>query len=82
MKKKIGIVSIIVKNREKSAPKINKILSKFAKVIMGRMGIPHIKKNLSVIVLVVNATSDEICSLTSKLQEIPEIEVNCTISKS
>ena len=44
MGKRLGFVGIIVHNRKKTAPLVNKILTEFGDLIIGRMGIPHVKK--------------------------------------
>jgi putative iron-only hydrogenase system regulator len=82
MEKRLGFVGIIIHNRKKEAPTVNNILTEFGSLVVGRMGIPHIKKELSVIVLIVNATTDEVGALTGKLGKINGVSVKSALSKA
>jgi len=75
MKKRLGFVGIVVEDRHVSAPKVNAVLTEFGDLIVGRMGIPHLDEECSVITLIVKATTDEVGSLTGKLGQIPGIAV-------
>ncbi|HHX58103.1 MAG TPA: CopG family transcriptional regulator, partial [Clostridiales bacterium] len=57
------------------------ILHEYNKIIIGRMGLPYKERNISVISIVVNATIDEISSLTGKLGQIKGVSVKAAISK-
>ncbi|MCK9603651.1 MAG: iron-only hydrogenase system regulator [Candidatus Omnitrophica bacterium] len=81
MDKRLGFVGIIIHNRKKAAPAVNGVLTEFAEMIAGRMGIPHVKKDLNVIVLIVDATTDEVGSLTGKLGKIEGVSVKSGLSK-
>jgi putative iron-only hydrogenase system regulator len=81
MGKRLGFVGIIVHNRKKNAPAVNGILTDFGHLILGRMGIPHIKKEHSVIVVIVDATTDELGALTGKLGKVEGVSVKSGLSK-
>jgi len=81
MEKRLGFVGIIIHDRKKEAPVVNNILTEFGGLIVGRMGIPHIKKELSVIILIVNATTDEVGALTGKLGKVNGVSVKSALSK-
>lgn len=81
MKKRIGFVGIIVENRNNAVPDVQKILSKYASLILGRMGLPGLKENLSVITLIVEADSDEIGALTGQLGRINGVTVKSGLTK-
>ncbi len=81
VEKRLGFVGIIIHNRKKTAPLVNNILSEFASLIFGRMGIPYLKRDLSVIVLIVNATTDEVGALTGKLGKILGVSVKSGLCK-
>ena len=81
MEKRLGFVGIIIHNRKKAAPVVNNILTEFGDLFMGRMGIPHIKKELSVIILIVNATTDEVGALSGKLGKVNGVSVKSALSK-
>ncbi|MFA5350605.1 MAG: TM1266 family iron-only hydrogenase system putative regulator [Candidatus Omnitrophota bacterium] len=82
MEKRLGFVGVIIHNRKKSAPLVNSILTEFGELILGRMGIPHVKRELSVIVLIVNASTDDLGALTGKLGKISGVSVKSGLSKS
>ena len=81
MEKRLGFVGIIIHSRKKAAPVVNNILTEFGELVVGRMGIPHIKKELSVIVLIVDSTTDELGALTGKLGKISGVSVKSALSK-
>ena len=72
----IGVVAILIDNKE-SIPEINSILSNYAGVIRGRMGVPSVgnKDNISVISLIVEINSDELGALTGKLGNLEGVTV-------
>ncbi|MFH0917805.1 MAG: TM1266 family iron-only hydrogenase system putative regulator [Candidatus Omnitrophota bacterium] len=82
MEKRLGFVGIIIHNRKKTAPEVNNILTEFGDLVVGRMGIPHVKKELSVIVLIVNATTDGLGALTGKLGKLGGVSVKSALSKT
>ncbi len=81
MEKRVGFVGIIVENRKKNADEVNKILSEFGDMIVVRTGVPHVRDLQSVIVLVVDATSDQIGSMTGKLGAVEGVSVKSMLSK-
>jgi len=80
MEKRIGVVGIVVENIE-NASRVNDILHFFANIIVGRMGIPYKERNMSVISLIVDGTSDEISAMTGKLGKIDGVNVKSAITK-
>jgi putative iron-only hydrogenase system regulator len=81
MSKRIGVINIIVQEFDGVA-KVNTILHDSMDVIIGRMGLPYKERGISaVITLVVDATSDEISSLTGKLGKIEGINVKSVMNK-
>lgn len=82
MGKRLGFVGLIIHNRKKTAPEVNNILTEFGELVIGRMGIPHVKRELSVIVLIVNATTDELGALTGKLGKVAGVSVKSALSKA
>ncbi len=80
MKKRIGVVGIVVEDREKVGDRINKILSNFGDNIIGRMGIPHAEHNLSMISLIVEGTPDEIGAMTGQLGNIRRVNLKSALT--
>lgn len=81
MGKRIGFVGIIVDQREKVSPDVNRILSEHGDLILARVGLPCRDRGVSVITLVVDATTDEIGCLTGKLGQIEGVSVKSGLAK-
>lgn len=79
MERRIGVVGILVEDRDGAAKKINSILSDFAEIIVGRMGIPYREKGISVISLIIDGSTDEIGALTGKLGSIKGVKVKTAL---
>lgn len=79
MEKRIGVVGIIVENLEK-AKEVNDILHNYGNLIIGRMGVPYKEREISVISLIVDGTTDEISAMTGKLGKIPNIQVKAALT--
>ncbi|MCG8400554.1 MAG: iron-only hydrogenase system regulator [Firmicutes bacterium] len=75
---RVGVIGIVVEKREQ-APAINAILTDFAGVIVGRMGIPYREKGLSVIALIVDGSTDQIGALTGKLGQVGGVRVKSAL---
>ena len=79
--KRYGFVGILVENRDSSRV-IQAILSQYADSILGRMGLPHLAGDqLSIITLIVHATTDEIGALTGRLGGVPGVSVKSGLGK-
>lgn len=75
MDNRIAVIGIAVNNRREAAEKVNEILSTFADIIVGRMGIPYKEREISVISIIVDGSNDEIGALSGKLGSIKGIKV-------
>ena len=82
MDKRIGTITIIITNRASQAENVNKILSEFANMIIGRMGLPYLPKKLHIIALIVHASTDEIGALTGRLGALKGIQVKSALTKA
>lgn len=80
MQTRIGVVGIVVRDLENSKA-VNQILHSFAHIIVGRMGIPYREKNISIISVIVDGTSDDISAMTGKLGKISGVTVKTAITK-
>ncbi|MDD3375445.1 MAG: iron-only hydrogenase system regulator [Candidatus Omnitrophica bacterium] len=81
MKKRLGFVGIILENRDESAEKVNHILHQHASMFVGRMGVPYKERALSVITLIVDATTDEIGALTGQLGALEGVSVKSALAR-
>ena len=79
--KRLGVIGIVVEDRD-AVSRVNGILHEHASMMVGRMGIPYREKDVSVISLIVDGTTDELGSLTGKLGKIPNVTVKSVLTKS
>ena len=75
MEKRTGVVGIFISNRKKSAPSVNDILSTYGDLVLGRIGLPFRERAISVICLIVEASTDEMGALTGKLGMLDGVRV-------
>ncbi|AEF17510.1 TM1266 family iron-only hydrogenase system putative regulator [Thermoanaerobacterium saccharolyticum] len=80
MRNRLAVIGILVQNRELASEKVNHILSEYADIIVGRMGIPYKERNVSIISLIVDGTTDDIGALTGKLGSIEGVKVRSAIT--
>lgn len=66
MDARVAMISIIISNRN-AVDKINMLLSEYGSYIIGRMGIPYEKRNISMISVMIDAPQNVISSLSGKL---------------
>ncbi len=78
--RRIAVVGILVEDRLRAAPRVNEILGLHADMILGRMGVPYREKDVAVIALIVDGTTDEIGSLTGKLGSIRGVKVRSAVT--
>lgn len=81
MEKRIGSVLILIEDIARVS-KINNILSTHNDIIIGRQGIPLRDKNISVISLVLEGSTDQIGSLTGQLGRVNGVQVKSVLSKN
>lgn len=79
--RRLGFIGIIVEDREKSAAAVNTAISDMAPIVVARVGIPYRERGCSVITLVVDATTDEVGSLTGRLGLIEGVSVKSGLSR-
>ena len=66
METRVALIGIVVENPE-SVEKLNGILHQYGNYIIGRMGIPYPKKQVSVISIAIDAPMNVISALSGKL---------------
>jgi putative iron-only hydrogenase system regulator len=77
----VGVVAIIVKDRAAGARAVNEALSKYGDLIIGRLGLPYPQRDLHIITLIVDATTDQIGAMTGQLGMIKDVTVKSTLAK-
>ena len=74
MEKRLGFIGIVV-DRKDSIEEVNRILTRFGKLIRGRIGVPNHENDSAVIGLITEGKNDEIGALTGKLGNLEGITV-------
>lgn len=77
---RIAILAIVVEDTSKVAI-MNETLHTYGKYIIGRMGIPYPKKNISLISVAIDAPNEVISALCGKLGNIEGLTVKAAYSK-
>jgi len=81
MEKRIGTALIVIEdNRDVS--RLNQILSNSSAIIIGRQGIPFRERDISIISLVLEGTTDEIGALTGRIGRLSGIEIKSVLIKN
>ena len=71
---RVAVVGIIVEKRE-NAGLLNTLLSEYGEYIIGRMGLPYEKKQISIISIAIDAPQDITSALSGKLGKIDGVSV-------
>lgn len=79
LEKRIGAVVIIVRENDQ-VEALNRILSIHASMILGRQGIPLRDREINVISLILEGTTDELGALTGQLGRIPGVRVKSVMA--
>ncbi|NLU53078.1 MAG: iron-only hydrogenase system regulator [Clostridiaceae bacterium] len=80
MESRVALIGIIVEDKS-VAEKLNAILHEYGQYIIGRMGIPYEKRQVSIISIVVDAPQDVISALSGKLGMLPHVNTKTIYSK-
>lgn len=76
--KRIGVVGIVVKGDRHSSVELQKVLTEFSDIIIGRMGVP--RGGISAISLIVEGSVERVSALTGKLGKFDEISVKSALT--
>lgn len=82
IKRRLGVISIVIKDRDEAYSTVNDILHAYGKTVIGRMGIPYKERSLSIIAIIVDGTTDEIGAMTGKLGKVKSVVVKSMLTKS
>ncbi|MCR5686824.1 MAG: iron-only hydrogenase system regulator [Lachnospiraceae bacterium] len=76
---RVAVIGIIVENTD-SIAKLNDILSRHREHIIGRMGLPYEKKNISCITVVIDAAQNEINTLCGQIGKLDGVSSKAAFS--
>ena len=77
---RVAILPIVVENPAQVEP-LNQILHQYRQHIIGRMGIPYEKKEISLISIAVDAPADIISALSGKIGMLDGVTAKAVYSK-
>ncbi len=80
METRVALIGIVVENFN-SAQKINEILHNYGRYIIGRMGIPYQKRNVSIISVAVDAPADVISAMSGKLGRLDGVSAKTVYAR-
>jgi len=80
MESRAAIIAIIVENTD-SVESLNGILHEYAQYLLGRMGIPHHKKNINIISVAIDAPQDTINTISGKIGKLDGVSAQVVYSK-
>ena len=80
MENRVALVGIIVEDKE-SVALLNEILHSYSDYVIGRMGLPYAKRDISVISIALDAPLDIINSLTGKLEMLKGVTAKSLMAK-
>ena len=75
MEKRIGFIGLVVQHPMRHLPELQKTLTAHESLIIGRMAVPLKAKNLTLITLAIEATTDEVGALAGQLGALPEVRI-------
>ena len=81
MQYRVAVIGIIIEDKE-SVDELNHILSSYAKYIIGRMGIPYPKRDISIISISVDAPQDIISALSGKIGRLKGVQAKAAYSNN
>ena len=80
METKVALIGIVVENPD-SVMKLNTLLHEYSAYIIGRMGLPYHKKDISIISVALDASQDTINALSGKLGKLEGVSTKTIYSK-
>lgn len=80
METRVALVGIVVE-KESAVEELNHILHQYRQYIVGRMGIPYHKRDISIISIALDAPADVISALSGKLGMLDGVSSKAVYSK-
>ena len=77
---RVAQIGIVVENPD-SVEKLNALLHEYGQYIIGRMGIPYHKRNISIISVVLDAPMNIISGLSGKIGMLDGVTASAVYSK-
>lgn len=78
---RVALIGIIIEDTD-AAGELNGLLHQYNDSIIGRMGVPHREKGVSVISIVIDAPQDDINALSGKLGAVKGVSTKTVYSQA
>lgn len=79
METRVAVMGIIVEDST-AVEKLNALLHEYAEYIIGRMGLPYKKRNVSIVSIAIDAPQDVISALSGKIGKLQGVSVKTAYS--
>lgn len=78
--KRVGVIGIIAKNNADAGVQIQKLLSEYQDIIIGRMGVPDRINGINAISIIVEGENEKLSALSGKLGRLDNVSVKSAIT--
>ena len=79
METRVALIGIIVESPD-ATEQLNNLLHQYGQYIIGRMGLPYRKRNISIISIAIDAPQDIISALSGKIGRLQGISAKTAYS--
>lgn len=80
MNTRVALIGIVIEDYS-SVEELNELLHQYGNFIIGRMGIPYKKRNISIISVAIDAPNDVINTLSGKIGMLDGVSAKTIYSK-
>jgi putative iron-only hydrogenase system regulator len=80
--RRIGVVAIIIQDRDFAHSTFNDILHDYSDIIIGRLGLPYKERQLSIVSLIVDGSTDQVGAMTGKIGQLSNVTVKTAFAKA
>ena len=81
MQSRVAVIGIIIEDKS-SIDELTHIISEYSEYVIGRMGIPYHKRDISIISLCVEAPQDMISGFSGKLGRLSGVQAKAAYSNA
>ena len=81
MEKRIGAILILIEDKDQ-VHRLNDLLSRHSSLILARQGLPLRDRQLNIISLVIEGSTDEMSALTGPLGKLPGVQIKSMVAKA
>jgi len=82
MEQRIGTITILIRGKEKeSVTAINALLSEYGSIILARQGLPITSRDVRVISLIIEGSTETVNALTGKIGRLKNVEVKSVLTR-